>query len=99
MVNNKNPCHNFEYIKYASISPNKQINNNIYNSYNNNRKLYKNKIKRKNYDINNDNTNNKEHYSVAIDKINKKSKTRKLLVHRPNIYNRTIDFILNREIL
>ena len=59
----------------------------------------KNKIQRKNYDNNNDNINNKEYYSVSIDKINKKSKTKKLVVYRPNIYNKTIDSLLNREIL
>ena len=78
IVNNKNPCHNFEYIKYATISSNKKINDNIYNSFNNSRKLYKNKIQRKNYDNNNDNINNKEYYSVSIDKINKKFENKKV---------------------
>ena len=98
-INNKNPCHNFEYIKNASISSDKQISNNLYNSFNNNRKLYKNKIKRKIQNNNNDNTNNKEYFSAMIEKINKKSKTKKLLVHKPNIYNKTIDSVINREIL
>ena len=78
IVNNKNPCHNFEYIKYATISSNKKINDNLYNSFNNNRILYKNKIQRKNYDNNNDNINNKEYYSVSIGKINKQFKNKKV---------------------
>ena len=98
-INNKNPCHNFEYIKNASISSDKQISNNLSNSFNNNRKLYKNKIKRKIQNNNNDNTNNKEYFSAVIDLINKKSKMKKLLVHKPNIYNKTIDSVINREIL
>ena len=38
----------------------------------------KNKIQRKNYDNNNDNINNKEYYSVSIDKINKKFENKKV---------------------
>ena len=90
--NNNIPCRNLEY-KYASVLSNKQINNNLYNSYINNSKLYK--MKRKDCDNNkNDIINNREYYSITtINKSNSKSKKKILTIHIPNIYNKSNNFI------
>jgi len=96
-VNNNNLFHNFDYAKYAPIFSEKQTSNNLYDSYVNDLDLYKNKIKKRNY--NNNNVNNSEYYSVTInnDSNIKKYKTKILPKNKPNIYNKTIDSLLNRE--
>ena len=90
--NNNIPCRNLEY-KYASVLSNKQINNNLYNLYINNSKLYK--MKRKDCDNNkNDIINNRKYYSITtINKSNSKSKKKILTIHIPNIYNKSNNFI------
>jgi hypothetical protein len=95
--NNNNLYHNLDYAKYAPIFSGKQNSNNLYDSYVNDLDLYKNKIKKRNYNNNND--NNSEYYSVTInnDSNIKKYKTKILPKNKPNIYNKTIDSLLNRE--
>ena len=61
--NNNIPCRNLKY-KYASVLSNKQINNNLYNSYINNSKLYK--MKRKDCDNNKNDIVNSNSFKIIL---------------------------------
>ena len=82
-INNSLNNKKFKHIKYDSIFSLEQTNDNLYNLYNNNSKVYKSKIKKETLEYNNDILSNGENYSYKKKNNGKNSKIHKIPVPKP----------------
>ena len=82
-INNSLNNKKFKHIKYDSIFSLEQTNDNLYNLYNNNSKVYKSKIKKETLEYNNDILSNGENYSYKKKNNGKNSKVHKIPVPKP----------------
>ena len=82
-INNSLNNKKFKHIKYDSIFSLEQTNDNLYNLYNNNSKVYKSKIKKETLEYNNDILSNGENYSYKKKNNGKNSKVHKISVPKP----------------
>ena len=93
-INNNLNDNKSKHIRYNSIFSYEQTDNNLYNSFNNNLKVYKSKIKKENVDYNNNDNNDilndREYYTYRKKNNGKNSKISKIPVPKPyklsNIY-------------
>ena len=79
---------NYKKIKYTPIYANEPINYNLCNSYDNDLKVYKSKIKKEDNDYNNnDIRNNKDYYLKSENNNNNNLKDEKILLYKPRKNN------------